>query len=112
MENEHVTKETVDDSMGDIHLDVVLEKMKRKYGVEGSLAVPRVPYQETITSSAKAEKKYKKQSGGAGLYGHCVIDIAPVPRGTGFIWEAKIFGGSLPCNFRPSVERGVRETME
>src|SRR5207253_3154669 len=65
-----------------------------------------------ITSSAKAEKKYKKQSGGAGLYGHCVIDIAPVPRGTGFVWEDKIFGGSIPQNFRPSVERGVRETME
>jgi len=98
--------------MGDVHLDVVLEKMKRKYAVEGSLSVPRVPYQETITSNAKAEKKYKKQSGGAGLYGHCVIEIAPVPRGTGFVWEDKIFGGSIPQNFRPSVEKGVRETME
>src|SRR2546429_536022 len=112
LEHEPITKETIVHGMGDIHLDVVLEKMKRKYGVEGTLAVPRVPYQETITSSAKAEKKYKKQSGGAGLYGHCVIDIAPVPRGTGFVWEDKIFGGSIPQNFRPSVERGVRETME
>jgi elongation factor G len=112
LEHEPITKETIVHGMGDIHLDVVLEKMKRKYGVEGTLAVPRVPDQETITSSAKAEKKYKKQSGGAGLYGHCVIDIAPVPRGTGFVWEDKIFGGSIPQNFRPSVERGVRETME
>jgi elongation factor G len=112
LEHEPITKESIVHGMGDIHLDVVLEKMKRKYGVEGTLAVPRVPYQETITSSAKAEKKYKKQSGGAGLYGHCVIDIAPVPRGTGFVWEDKIFGGSIPQNFRPSVERGVRETME
>src|SRR5207247_10855250 len=81
LEHEPITKESIVHGMGDIHLDVVLEKMKRKYGVEGSLAVPRVPYQETITSSAKAEKKYKKQSGGAGLYGHWVIHSAPVPLG-------------------------------
>jgi elongation factor G len=112
LEHEPSTKESIVHGMGDVHLDVVLEKMKRKYGVEGTLAVPRVPYQETITSSAKAEKKYKKQSGGAGLYGHCVIEIAPVPRGTGFVWEDKIFGGAIPQNFRPSVEKGVRETME
>jgi elongation factor G len=110
--HEAITKETVVQGMGDVHLDVVLEKMKRKYGVEAALAVPKVPYQETITSSAKAEKKYKKQSGGAGLYGHCVIEIEPVPRGTGFVWQDRIFGGSIPQNFRPSVEKGVRETMD
>src|SRR5438445_773311 len=110
--HEPSTKETVLQGVGDVHLDVVLEKLKRKYGVEAALQVPRVPYQETITGSARAEKKYKKQSGGAGLYGHCVIEIAPVPRGTGFVWEDKIFGGSIPHNFRPSVEKGVKETME
>ncbi len=107
-----ITKESVLQGMGDVHLDVVLEKLKRKYGVEAALQVPRVPYQETVTSTARAEKKYKKQSGGAGLYGHCVIEIAPGPRGTGFVWEDRIFGGSIPQNFRPSVEKGVRETME
>ncbi len=112
MTHEPITKETILQGMGDVHLDVVLEKMKRKYGVEGTLTIPKVPYQETITSGAKAEKKYKKQSGGAGLYGHCVIEIAPVPRGTGFVWEDRIFGGSIPQNFRPSVEKGVRETMD
>ena len=110
--HEPITKESIVQGMGDVHLDVVLEKMKRKYGVEAALSVPKVPYQETITSSARAEKKYKKQSGGAGLYGHCVIEIAPVPRGTGFVWEDKIFGGAIPQNFRPSVEKGVRETMD
>jgi elongation factor G len=110
--HEPITKESILQGMGEVHLDVVLEKMKRKYGVEGALAVPKVPYQETITSTAKAEKKYKKQSGGAGLYGHAVIEIAPLPRGEGFVWEDKIFGGSIPQNFRPSVEKGVRETME
>jgi elongation factor G len=110
--HEPITKESILQGMGEVHLDVVLEKMKRKYGVEGTLAIPRVPYQETIAGSARAEKKYKKQSGGAGLYGHCVIEIAPVARGTGFVWEDKIFGGSIPQNFRPSVEKGVRETMD
>ena len=110
--HEPITKESVLQGMGDVHLDVVLEKMKRKYGVEAGLAVPKVPYQETITGSARAEKKYKKQSGGAGLYGHAVIEIAPLPRGGGYEWEDKIFGGSIPQNFRPSVEKGVRETME
>jgi elongation factor G len=112
LEREPVTKETLLHGMGDVHLDVVLEKLKRKYGVEAALSTPRVPYQETITATARAEKKYKKQSGGAGLYGHCVIEIAPVGRGEGFVWEDKIFGGSIPQNFRPSVEKGVRETME
>ncbi len=107
-----ITKETVLQAMGDVHLDVVLEKLKRKYGVEAALQTPSVPYQETVTASARAEKKYKKQSGGAGLYGHCVIAIEPVPRGTGYVWEDRIFGGAIPQNFRPSVEKGVRETME
>ena len=110
--HEPSTKESILNGMGDVHLDVVLEKMKRKYGVEGVLQIPRVPYQETITGTARAEKKYKKQSGGAGMYGHCVIEISPVPRGTGFVWEDKIFGGSIPQNFRPSVEKGVKEAMD
>jgi elongation factor G len=109
---EPITKETILQGMGDVHLDVVLEKLKRKYGVEAVLSVPRVPYQETITGTARAEKKYKKQSGGAGLYGHAVIEIEPMPRGTGFVWQDRIFGGSIPQNFRPSVEKGVKETME
>jgi len=109
--HEPSTKESILNGMGDVHLDVVLEKMKRKYGVEGVLQVPRVPYQETITGTARAEKKYKKQSGGAGMYGHCVIEISPVPRGTGFVWEDKIFGGSIPQNYRPSVQKGILDTV-
>ncbi len=109
---EPITKQTILHGMGDVHLDVVLEKLKRKYGIEATLEVPRVPYQETITTGARAEKKYKKQSGGAGLYGHCVLEVAPLPRGAGYEWADKIFGGAIPHNFRPSVEKGVREAME
>jgi len=106
------TKQSILRGLGEVHLDVVLEKLKRKYGVDALLEVPRVPYQETVTATARAEKKYKKQSGGAGLYGHCVLAVSPLPRGTGYEWEDKIFGGAIPQNFRPSVEKGVREAIE
>jgi len=109
---EETTKEQILRGMGDVHLDVTLEKLKRKYGVEAQLRLPRVPYRETITGSARVDKRYKKQSGGAGLYGHAVIEVEPAPRDSGFIWEDKIFGGAIPQNFRPSVEKGVRKAME
>src|SRR5207237_5227114 len=91
---------------GDVHLDVILEKLKRKYGVEASTETPRVAYRETISGSAKAEGRHVKQSGGHGPYAVCTIDVAPTARGDGFVWEDKIFGGAIPHNFRPSVERG------
>jgi elongation factor G len=109
---EETTKEQILRGMGDVHLDVALEKLKRKYGVEATLKLPRVPYRETITGTAKVDKKHKKQSGGAGMYGHCVIEVEPAERDAGLVWEDKIFGGSIPQNFRPSVEKGVRKAME
>ncbi|HEV1997110.1 MAG TPA: elongation factor G [Candidatus Dormibacteraeota bacterium] len=109
---EDTTHEQILSGMGDVHLSVNLEKLKRKYGVEGELHFPRVPYRETVTGTARVDKKHKKQSGGAGMYGHCVIEVGPAPRDTGLQWEDKIFGGSIPQNFRPSVEKGVRKAME
>jgi elongation factor G len=97
--------------LGDVHLDVVLEKLKRKYGVEATTAMPRVAYRETISGSARAEGRHVKQSGGHGQYGVCVIEVEPTARGEGFQWEDKIFGGSIPQNFRPSVQRGIQDTM-
>jgi elongation factor G len=96
---------------GDVHLDVVLEKLKRKYGVEATTAQPRIAYRETISGHARAEGRHVKQSGGHGQYGVCVIEVDPTPRGEGFVWEDKIFGGSIPQNFRPSVQKGVVDTM-
>jgi elongation factor G len=107
-----VTGEVMVHGLGDVHLDVALERIKRKYGVDAVLAPPRIPYRETISGTARVAHKYKKQSGGAGLYGDCTIEIEPLPRGGGFVWEDKIFGGSIPQQFRPSVEKGVRQTME
>ncbi|GAC1333107.1 MAG: elongation factor G [Candidatus Dormibacteria bacterium] len=112
LSREETTHEQILEGMGDVHLAVTLERLKRKYGAEAELRFPRVPYRETVSATARVDKKHKKQSGGAGMYGHCVIEVAPAPRHSGLLWEDKIFGGSIPQNFRPSVEKGVRKAME
>lgn len=106
------TKEDIVYGLGDIHLDVLVEKMKRKFGVEVSLAVPRVPYKETIKKKVQAEGKYKRQSGGRGQYGHCFLEIEPLERGQGFEFVDKIVGGAIPRNYIPAVEKGVQEAMQ
>ena len=105
------THQLVIAGLGDVHLDLTLEKLKRKYGVEATTATPRVPYRETVHGSARAEGRHVKQSGGHGQYGICVIEVAPTARGEGFVWEDKIFGGSIPQNFRLSVQKGIVDTM-
>jgi elongation factor G len=105
------TKQLVIAGLGDVHLDVILEKLKRKYGVEATTATPRVAYRETVSGHARAEGRHVKQSGGHGQYGICVIEVAPTKRGEGFIWEDKIFGGAIPQNFRASVQRGIVDNM-
>jgi len=107
-----VTNEVLVHGLGDVHLDVALERIKRKYSVDAELHPPRIPYRETISGSARVQHKYKKQSGGAGLYGDATIEIEPLPRGGGYEWEDKIFGGSIPHQFRPSVEKGVKQTID
>ncbi|MFY9303281.1 MAG: elongation factor G [Atribacterales bacterium] len=106
------TKEDIVYGMGDIHLDVLTEKMKRKFGVEVSLTIPQVPYKETIKKPAKAEGKYKRQSGGRGQYGHAFLELEPLPRGQGFEFVDKIVGGVIPRNYIPAVEKGVQEAMQ
>ncbi|TAN34145.1 elongation factor G [bacterium] len=105
------TKQLVIAGLGDVHLDVTLEKLRRKYGVEATTQLPRVAYRETVRGHARAEGRHVKQSGGHGQYGICVIEVSPTPRGEGFVWEDKIFGGSIPHNFRPSVQKGIVDTM-
>ncbi len=97
--------------LGDVHLDVILEKLKRKYGVEATTALPRVAYRETVSGHSRAEGRHVKQSGGHGQYGICVIEVAPTKRGEGFVWEDKIFGGAIPQNFRASVQKGIVDNM-
>ena len=98
---------------GQVHVEVALSKMKRKFGVEAVLHTPKVPYYETIKKkAANIEGKHKKQSGGRGQFGVCVIDVEPLPHGAGFEFVDKIFGGSIPQNYRPAVEKGIKETAE
>jgi len=111
VERNEITHQLVIAGLGDVHLDVILEKLKRKYGVEASTETPRVAYKETLAGTAKAEGRHVKQSGGHGQYGIAVIEVGPTARGEGFVWEDKIFGGSIPHNFRPSVQKGIVDTM-
>ncbi len=105
------TKQLIIAGLGDVHLDVILEKLKRKYGVEATTAVSRVAYRETVSGHSRAEGRHVKQSGGHGQYGICVIEVAPTKRGEGFVWEDKIFGGAIPQNFRASVQKGIVDNM-
>jgi elongation factor G len=105
------TGETVLSGLGDTQIEVAAEKMQRKFGVNVQLAIPKVPYRETITASTKAEYKHKKQSGGHGQYGHVLLELEPLPGGTGHEFINKIVGGTIPRNYIPAVEKGVNEAI-
>lgn len=105
------TNETILSGMGQVHLEVILEKLKRKFGVEVNLKAPKVPYKETIRGKAKVQGKYKKQSGGRGQYGDAWLEVEPLPRGEGFEFLDKIVGGVIPRQYIPAVEKGIIETM-
>jgi len=104
------TKETILVGMGETHLDIIIERMKKKFGVEVNTRTPRVPYRETIRGKAECEYKHKKQSGGHGQYGHVKLRFEPLPD-KDFEFDEKIFGGSVPKNYHPAVEKGIREAM-
>jgi elongation factor G len=103
------TREMILSGMGQVHIEVNIEKMKRKFGVEVNLNTPKIPYKETIKGKTNVQGKYKKQSGGRGQFGDCWIDIEPQPRGAGFLFEDKIVGGVIPGQYRPAVEKGIVE---
>jgi elongation factor G len=105
------TGETLLSGMGDSHIDVTAERMKRKFGLEVVLSIPKVPYKETVLVGTKAEYKHKKQTGGHGQYGHVFIEVEPLPRGVGFEFAEKVVGGVVPRQYIPGVEKGVREAL-
>jgi elongation factor G len=102
------TGELLIKGMGQAHIEVTIERVKRKHGVEVTLAPPTPSYLETITASAKAQGKFKRQTGGHGQYGDAHVELSPLPRGAGFEFEDAIVGGSIPRQFIPSVEKGIR----
>jgi len=106
------TKEFIISGMGQIHIEVLAAKMKRKFGVDVELREPKVPYKETIKGRTKIQGKYKRQSGGRGQYGDCWLELEPLPHGAGFEFVDKIVGGVIPRQYIPSVEKGIVDAME
>ncbi|NND04610.1 MAG: elongation factor G [Acidimicrobiia bacterium] len=111
LERNDETKQTLLHGMGELHLAITLEKLSRKFGVEVDTQDVRVPYRETISRAAQAEGKFKKQSGGRGQFGVAFLKVEPMPRGEGFEFVDEIKGGSIPRQFIPAVEHGIRDTM-
>jgi elongation factor G len=107
------TMQTIVSGMGELHLEIIVDRMKREYGVEVNVGRPQVSYRETIRSSAEAEGKYVKQSGGRGQYGHCWLRVEPItePDQPNFIFEDELKGGAIPREYVPAVEKGARESM-
>ena len=108
---EQQTKEILISGVGQVHLEVVGEKIKRKFGVDLDLQLPKVPYKETIKGKARVQGRHKKQSGGRGQFADTWIEMEPLPAGSGFEFEDKIFGGVIPKQFIPAVEKGIVEAM-
>jgi len=105
------TLETLVEGMGETHIDIAAERLHREFGVDVALTLPRVPFKETVLTKAQAEYKHKKQTGGHGQYGHVFLEIEPLPRGSGFEFGDRVVGGSVPKNYIPAVEKGVRESL-
>jgi len=111
VERDPQTHELLVSGMGAEHLDVIIERLKRRFGVEVEMKPPKVPYRETIRGKTKIQGKHKKQSGGRGQFGDTWLEISPLPRGGGFEFENRIVGGAIPKTYIPAVEKGVHEAM-
>ena len=105
------TGQTIISGMGELHLDIIVDRIKREYNVEANIGRPRVAYRETVTGAARAEGRFIRQTGGHGQFGHVWMEIEPLERGGGIQFESKIRGGAIPTEFIPAVEEGAREAM-
>ena len=106
------TSQTIISGMGELHLDIIVDRMKREFKVEANVGRPQVAYRETITKNADAEGKYIKQSGGRGQYGHCYLKVEPQERGKGFEFVDEVTGGVIPREFIPAIGKGVKEALD
>ncbi|MFI5385273.1 MAG: elongation factor G [Fimbriimonadales bacterium] len=103
--------QTIISGMGELHLEIIVDRLNREFGVQANQGKPQVAYRETVRTLAKGEGRYIRQTGGSGQYGHCWISIEPQPAGTGFAFVNKVVGGSIPKEYIPAIEKGVREGL-
>ena len=107
------TNQTIISGMGELHLEIIVDRLRREFSVDANIGRPQVAYRETIRSGAKkVEAKFVRQTGGRGQYGHVVINIEPAGQGAGFVFEDKVVGGSIPREYIPAVEQGIREALD
>jgi elongation factor G len=112
VETDRDTGQTLIAGMGELHLEILVDRLRREFAVGASVGNPQVAYRETITSAAEGEGRYVKQSGGRGQYGHVKLRVRPSEPGSGFVFENGLRGGSIPREFVPAIEAGVREVMD
>jgi len=103
--------QTIISGMGELHLEIIVDRLNREFGVQANQGKPQVAYRETVRVSAKGEGRFIRQTGGSGQYGHCWIEMEPLPAGSGFVFENKVVGGSIPKEYIPAIEKGVRESL-
>lgn len=108
----YATKQNILQGMGDTHIDVAIRSLDNKFGVKVETAMPKVPYQETVTRTASARYRHKKQTGGAGQFADVELRVEPLDRGDGFAYDSEVFGGSIPSVFIPSIEKGIRQILD
>ena len=106
------TGQTIISGMGELHLEIIVDRMLREYGVQTNVGKPQVAFKETIHGTAKAEGKYIRQTGGRGQYGHCCLEVEPLPRGAGVEFVNKVVGGAIPREYVPAIEDGIREACQ
>jgi elongation factor G len=106
------TGQVILSGMGELHLDIITDRMRREFKVESNQGKPQVAYKETVRERAIAREPYKRQSGGKGQYGDCELAVEPLDVGGGFVFESKVVGGSIPKEYIPAIQAGVREAME
>ena len=105
------TAQTIISGMGELHLEIIVDRLLREFKVDALVGKPQVAYKETITKTQKSEVKYARQSGGKGQYGHVIIELSPLERGTGYLFENKVTGGAIPKEYIPAVDAGIQEAM-
>lgn len=106
------TGQTIIAGMGELHLDIIVDRLFREFKVEANVGAPQVAYKETIRKSVKAEGKFVRQSGGRGQYGHCILELTPVEPGQGYSFENKVVGGAIPKEYIAPIDQGIQEAMQ